>query len=219
MMEFEPANLASLLTTDRVLPNMRVSSSLQMIRTMTRIAAEASSLDQRAVQAAVLAHGRTSSFTLGNGIAMPHAVIAGIGRSFGVFARIEPALLLPSPDHVPVDLVLLILSPTEASLLRALACGARRLRDKDVVERVRSAICRDAIYAVLTDDGWHQDGDRSLASAAGDQFSRRPQPAEAAENDDASSRSSQCLQVRREGRGFVEAQRISNPSRPWRKEI
>lgn len=156
-MGFEPADLSSLLAVDRVLANLRVSNPLQMIRQMTRVAAAGTSLNYRAVQAAILAHGRVSPFTLGRGVAIPHAVISGTERPLGVFARIEPTLSLPSPDNVPADLVLLILSPTEASLLRALACGARRLRDKDVVERVRSAACRDAIYAVLTGDDWRQD--------------------------------------------------------------
>lgn len=63
-----------------------------------------------------------------------------------------------TPDGIPIDLLLLILFPSgeEEALLRALAWGARRLRDKEVAARIRSASTRDAIHAVISGDAWRQ---------------------------------------------------------------
>jgi hypothetical protein len=58
-------------------------------------------------------------------------------------------------------LLALILSPggDATALLRALACAPRRLRDRDVAERLRAAVGAEAVHAVLTSDGWRGEVD------------------------------------------------------------
>jgi PTS system nitrogen regulatory IIA component len=151
-----PVTMTSLIAPARVIPTLRVRDFPQFVSEMTRIAAAAASLDRAAAQEAVLARAETSSFALGRGVALPHGMIAGLRGPLGAFACLNPALDLDAPDVILVDLVLLILSPEgdEATLLRALACAARRLRDRDVAARIRSADGAEAIHAVLTSDAW-----------------------------------------------------------------
>jgi hypothetical protein len=82
--------------------------------------------------------------------------MAGLNRPIGVFARLKPACDFGAMDGRGVDLALLLLTPQgdDAMLLRALACGARRLRDPDVVSRIRAANGAVAMHAVLTSDAW-----------------------------------------------------------------
>jgi nitrogen PTS system EIIA component len=148
--------MTSLIAPARVIPNLRAREMRQVISQMTCLAARVASLDHTVTQQAVFARGETSSLTLGYGVALPHGMIAGLDASLGVLARLDPALDLDAPDGIPVDLALLILSPQsdEPMLLCALACAARRLRDRDVAARLRSANGREAIHAVLTNDAW-----------------------------------------------------------------
>jgi nitrogen PTS system EIIA component len=113
-------------------------------------------LDPDDVLDAIWARGDLRSCTLGRGVALPDAVIAGLERPLGVFARLEPSVDFDAEDWEPIDLVLLVLSPAghEGTHLRALSCAARRLSDLDVRVRLRTAAGADAIHVVLTSDAW-----------------------------------------------------------------
>jgi len=161
--------MSSLIASTRVIPCLRARDLQQTVGEMTRIAAHASSLDHDEVWLAVTTRGESSSFLFGRGVMVPHAIVAGIREPVGVFARLVPGLDLNAADGMPVDLALLILSGEgdEAALLRALACAARRLRDRDVAARLRSADSAQAIHVVLTSDVWRESyGDASRQSIA-----------------------------------------------------
>jgi len=150
-----PITIATLVAPTCVIPALRVGDFAQAVTEMARTAPQGSTLDPNAAREAILTRGGRSSFALGRGVAIPHAMVEGLDEPLGVFARLDPALELDAADAVPIDLVLLILSTEEpATLLRALACGARRLRDCGVTARLRSADGAEAIHAVLTSDGW-----------------------------------------------------------------
>lgn len=152
----KPITMSSLVAPAHVVPALRVKDLTQAIGRLTSIAAEAADLDHAAVLQAVLERGEQSSFAYGHGVALPHAMVPGLEEPLGVFARLETALDLGAPDDRPVDLALLILSleGDDAMLLRSLACAARRLRDREVATRLRSADGAEAIHAVLTSDAW-----------------------------------------------------------------
>ena len=148
--------ISSLLEPASVLPSLRAHDLTAVIQEMTRLAAEVTRLDHPSLQNAVIARSETSSLAMGRGVALPHAMIAGLDGPLGVFARLDPALECDTPDGAPIDLVMLIVSPEEdeATLLRSLACAARRLRDREVSARLRSAANAEALHIVLTSDAW-----------------------------------------------------------------
>jgi Phosphotransferase system mannitol/fructose-specific IIA domain (Ntr-type) len=155
--------IVSLVTPARVIPNLRAQNPQNVISELTRIAAAETSLDHDMLQHAVLGHGGSSSFGFGRGVAIPHAAISGLPRPIGVFARLFPAQDFGAADGLPADLAFLLLSPEgDASThLRTLACVVRRLRDRDVAARLRSAKGAEAIHAVLTSDTWRETGGAS----------------------------------------------------------
>lgn len=162
--------MTSILTLDRVVPKLRARTAVQVVRAMARVAARSVPHDAGRIADAVLARTQPTSWAVGGGVALPHATMAGLDGPTGVFARLAPACDLGAMDGRGVDLVLLLLSPEgdDAMLLRALACGARRLRDPEVVTRIRSANDAEAIHAVLTSDAWRGVwDDRSHAAPAG----------------------------------------------------
>jgi PTS system nitrogen regulatory IIA component len=153
--------MASLIDPARVIPCLRTRDLQHTLGEMTLIAAEAALLDHNATRDAITARGESSSFAVGRGVMIPHAMIAGLEKPLGVFARLDPGLDLDATDGVPVDLAVLILcgEGDEATLLRALACAARRLQDREIAARLRSADSAEALHVMLTSDTWRECAD------------------------------------------------------------
>jgi PTS system nitrogen regulatory IIA component len=149
-------HMADLVTAARVIPRLCVSGRPHALRELGRIAAEAASLDPDRVRAALLAGKGLTSFGLEWGVAIPHAMVDGLGVPVGVFARLEPQVDFGAAGGEPADLAFLLLSPAGegGTMLRALSCVARRLRDREVRARLRSAGSAEALYAVLVSDIW-----------------------------------------------------------------
>ena len=70
----------------------------------------------------------------------------------GVFARLPQPIDFGAVDDLPVDLVFMLLSPTNAGAehLKALASVSRRLRERAFAEKLRGAGSPDALYVLLT---------------------------------------------------------------------
>jgi PTS system nitrogen regulatory IIA component len=159
-MPMKPVTISALVAPARVVPALEARDLPQAIEHLAGIAARATSLGEADIFRAVMERSRESDFAYGRGVVLPHAAVARLEAPIAVFARLSPALDVTAPDDRPVDLLLLILAPDgdDATLLRSLACAARRLRDPDVAERLRSADGTEAIHAVLTTDGWRSGG-------------------------------------------------------------
>jgi PTS system nitrogen regulatory IIA component len=115
-------------------------------RVLEKLAAKAGtdlSLDPEAILAALLKREALGSTGMGEGVALPHARLENLARVHGVFARLRHPVDFQSIDGEPVDLICVLLLPTQgAAQLDALASVARRLREKDRLARLRLA--RDA---------------------------------------------------------------------------
>ena len=92
---------------------------------------------------------------LGNGFALPHARLDGIGRFFGLFARLERPIGFEAIDGLAVDLVFLLLIPGSPGNghVAALAAVSRRLRNPEIVQQLRKASSPAQMCALLTDGG------------------------------------------------------------------
>ena len=78
---------------------------------------------------------------MGNGVALPHARIAGLEKPFGLFALLKPAVQFDAIDERPVDLVFVLLLPEllPEVHLKSMACVARRLGDPILAGKLRTA--------------------------------------------------------------------------------
>ncbi len=132
--------VADFLNPDGVIAGLRPANKAQLLRELARHAGPAVGIEAQSVLDALLAREALGSTGVGNGIAVPHARIDGIGRLFGLFARLEKAIDFAAIDEQPVDLVFLLLIPSAAGNehLAALAAVSRRLRDKDVLRQLRA---------------------------------------------------------------------------------
>jgi PTS system nitrogen regulatory IIA component len=96
-------------------------------------------------------HGSTG---IGQGVAVPHAQVAGLKHPVGVFIKLETPVPFDAVDDRPVDLIFALFAPPEAGVdhLRALARVSRLLRQGELREQLRQARTADAMFALLSRD-------------------------------------------------------------------
>ncbi|MCL2429275.1 MAG: PTS sugar transporter subunit IIA [Alphaproteobacteria bacterium] len=136
--------LAELIGPDQVILGLRAPSKMALLSELARRAASATGLDTARILQALDQRERLGSTGLGRGFALPHARIEGCPGFFGLFARLARAVDFAAIDGAPVDLVLLLIGPEEASgpYLATLAAIARPLRDPAFADTLRRS--RDA---------------------------------------------------------------------------
>jgi len=141
-----------LLSLQGVVPSLRATNKKQALQDLARRAAEITHQPERRIFEALLERERLGTTGIGNGIAIPHAKLAGLDRLHGLFARAEVPIDFDSIDDQPVDLIFLLLAPEGAGAdhLKALARVSRLLRDRSICEKLRGSEESDAIYALLT---------------------------------------------------------------------
>lgn len=108
--------------------------------------------DATAVERAILAREAVMSTGIGEGVALPHALIPGFGRTVMAVGRSRGGIDFDSLDHAPVHLVLLIVGPKgeEKSHLVLLSHLARVLRDECLKRRILDAATPEELTALLS---------------------------------------------------------------------
>ena len=147
-----------LFHADCMLCDIHVSSKKQLFQEMASRLIELDDFSDRNIAcrdivAAASERERLGSTGVGSGVALPHARIGDIDNVYAVFARLETPIDYDAIDERPVDLVTLLIAPTDAggAHLRALAKVSRMLRREDMRQRLRSAPNAESLYTILTE--------------------------------------------------------------------
>ena len=150
-------DLTSILGGDAVDAALSVANKKALFQQLAVAASRLTGIAAKDIVAALNERERLGSTGFGNGIAIPHGKLPGLDRVFGYFARLNAPIEFQSVDNLPVDLVFLLLSPTDAGAdhLKALAGVSRALRDKQTLAKLRGARSKDAIYALLAAEAAH----------------------------------------------------------------
>lgn len=145
-------DLSDLIDVSAILPALRANSKKQVLQLVAEKAAEVTGLPERELFDTVLQRERLGSTGIGNGIAIPHGKLSGVGRITGVFARLETPVDFEALDDQPVDLIFLLVAPESAGAdhLKALSRIARLLRDGETVAKIRGTRDAAAIHALLS---------------------------------------------------------------------
>jgi len=145
--------IADLLTPRTVIPQLRVTSKKQALQEIARRAAAVTGCGERQIYDVLAERERLGSTAIGRGVAVPHGKLHELSRLSGVFARLERPIPFEAIDDHPVDLIFVLLVPTDvrSEHLTALAMVSRLLRDRMVCEKLRGTDKADALYALLTD--------------------------------------------------------------------
>jgi PTS system nitrogen regulatory IIA component len=144
-------DIADFLTLERVAIGVRARDKAAVLTEAARLAAaRLPSAPEAVIARALREREQLGSTGLGGGFALPHARIDGLGRLHGMFLRLGRPVEFDSIDGKPVDLVFLLLIPTEATdHVAALAAVSRRFRDPGTVSRLRQAASAAAAFECL----------------------------------------------------------------------
>jgi PTS system nitrogen regulatory IIA component len=143
--------LADFLDFDAIKTALPGGSKRALLQQLSNLAAQRLAQDSPAILASLNEREQLGSTGFGQGVAIPHGKIDGLGRIYGLFARLAEPVDYKAIDGRPVDLVFLLLSPLDAGAehLKALAAISRVTRHAATLEKMRGARSRDALAAVL----------------------------------------------------------------------
>lgn len=146
-------HLDDIIDARSVLANVRAQGKKQLLQDLSHALAKRVGIDHRAIFETLLTREKLGSTGIGQGIAIPHAKLAGLSRVHGLFARLAAPVDFESVDGQPVDLIFVLLAPDHAGAdhLKALACISRVLRDVNVVAKLRGTDTPEGLYAILTE--------------------------------------------------------------------
>ena len=128
-------------------PNKRA-----LLHDLARRAALVLNVDADFLFSALWKREELGSTGVGYGVAIPHARIQGLNKSFGILARLTRAIDFAAIDGRPVDLVFLLLLPANpvGEQLKALASIARKFRDPACLSDLRAARASASLYDAMT---------------------------------------------------------------------
>ena len=143
--------LSEFLDYDAIKPSLSGGNKRSLLQQLAGLAGQRLGMDSAAILASLSERERIGSTGFGQGVAIPHGKIEGLGQIYGLFVRLAEPIDYKALDRQPVDLVFLLLSPPEAGAehLKALAAISRVTRHAATLEKMRGARSRDALAAVL----------------------------------------------------------------------
>ena len=148
--------LDQILAPERVRSNVPAGSRKRTLQVLGEVFADADpELSALSVFDRLVARERLGSTGLGEGCALPHARVPGLGRTLAAFLRLRAGVDFDSPDHEPVDLVFGLLVPEESTdeHLEILAAIAGVFSDARVRSSIRSVEEPTRIREVLVGNG------------------------------------------------------------------
>jgi PTS system nitrogen regulatory IIA component len=139
------------LTTSNVVIDVPASGKAALLSDLARRAAAELKLDSDVVANAVGKRDELGSTGIGGGVAIPHARLREIKKPFGLLARLKNPIDFAAIDGGPVDIVFLMLLPAASQLdqLNTLAAAARKLRDGDLLSKLRKATTAAELYRTI----------------------------------------------------------------------
>ncbi len=134
--------IAELMHPAAVVPSLAATNKREVLDELARAVAGAyPDLGQQQVLATLLDREKLGSTGVGDGIAIPHGKIGGLGQIVVAFGRSAKGIPFDAIDGKPVNLFFLLLAPEDSpgTHLKALARISRLLKDAGFRERLLAA--------------------------------------------------------------------------------
>ncbi len=145
-------DLTQIISDDAVDASLGAANKKALFQQLATAMGRRTGFDSRLILASLSEREKLGSTGFGAGVAIPHGKVDGLPRVAGYFARLAAPIDFQAVDGLPVDMIFMLLSPSDAGAdhLKALAAVSRLLRDRQMVAKLRGARSKDAIYALLS---------------------------------------------------------------------
>jgi len=144
-------NLTAYLSPKAVRVGLQVSNKRALLQQLALLAEQAFGLSSADVFESLNEREKLGSTGFGGGVAIPHGKIEGLNQVVAACVTLKTPIDFSAVDDLPVDLVMLLLSPSDggAQHLKALASVSRAMRDTRLVSNLRGATKNEALYALF----------------------------------------------------------------------
>lgn len=146
-------NITDLLKVSDVYLDVELASKKEVLKFLADRVAEKCGTQADACRHALAAREKLGSTAIGAGIAFPHAQLDHLEHAMAVFVRPAQAVPFAAADEGPVDLIVMLLTPSGANRehLDGLASVARALRSTDRAQALRQATSAEDVIAAFAD--------------------------------------------------------------------
>ena len=143
--------VSALLSPTCIFLDVEISSKKKLLELIANIVADRTRLPESSIYNNLLNRERLGSTALGSGFAVPHARLEDLDKTLACFFRLKDAVNFEAPDDRPVDLVVSIIIPGEATEehLIILSSLAKIFSDDSVCEAIRQAASKDEIARII----------------------------------------------------------------------
>jgi PTS system nitrogen regulatory IIA component len=111
-------------------------------------------LDPGEITECLLHREQLATTGVGDGVAIPHGKLAGIGRIVGALGLARSGIAFDAIDGQPVTILVALLAPPDATSdhLKALARVSRLLKDRSFRERLLASRSNDEAFRILAEE-------------------------------------------------------------------
>ncbi|MDI9698220.1 PTS sugar transporter subunit IIA [Burkholderia cenocepacia] len=143
--------LADACPPDNILLDVPVESAIQLFDLVAHHVARDSGVSAERIQAELIKREQLGSTGLGQGVAIPHARVDGIGSAVALFVRARYPFTFNAPDRKPVrEFVELVLPHADdRAHLELLADAARWFSERAIRQASRDAQTPDEIRRLM----------------------------------------------------------------------
>ncbi|MBN3817818.1 PTS sugar transporter subunit IIA [Paraburkholderia sp. Se-20369] len=143
--------LARACPPENILLDAPIESPNQLFETAARHIQHRYGLDAERIRTELMKREQLGSTGLGQGVALPHARVGGVGAAIGLFVRARVPFGFDAPDGKPIGEFLLLVMPEEDDRehLELLADAARFLGKRQFRLAARAARTPDEIAALM----------------------------------------------------------------------
>ncbi|MDB5586408.1 MAG: IIA-like nitrogen-regulatory protein [Devosia sp.] len=144
--------ISEFLAPEHVLVDHPAPSKQSVIEALSSRAAAWSGVDANVIFIALNNREQLGSTGMGQGIAIPHATVAGLAKPMGLLARLAKPVDFDAIDEGKVDIVFVLLIPVDdrAAGLKLLSAAARVLRSEEARALIRAAPDGAALYEAIS---------------------------------------------------------------------
>jgi len=144
--------LNELLSPQGVIHHLKARCKREALQAIAEKAASMMDISAEDITSKLLEREQLGSTGVGDGVAIPHGKLEGLGAITGVITLLQTPVSFDALDDQPVDIVFTLFAPANATAahLKALAKVSRKLRDPETRAALRGAETAEALFAIAT---------------------------------------------------------------------
>lgn len=145
-------NINELLSENSFLVDFKASSKKHVLAELSQLAEKNLNVSSRIILENLSKREKLGSTAVGNGVAIPHATDQLLSKPKGFVAILSNGLDFEANDDQLVDIIFLLLAPTNngSEHLQALASVSRLLKNKELVNKLRGCKSTESALAVIS---------------------------------------------------------------------